>query len=146
MYGLGVFLAPFIVEPFLLKFKLPTTSLIDLTDNSSFVKLTTQSNLQENSTIRRDLIKNSEDILIHWPFIINSIYYTVVLVIFILIYIFYPDNSLHPSRNKKDYENDTNIKEDKFKLTKPLVGSIKTIVIVLATLSMHVYVGKQRVN
>lgn len=122
-YGLGAFIAPFLVNPFLLNKE---------TDNQ----------LSVSNSSEPDLIGTSNDVKIQWPFIILSILYLLVLVIFIVIYIYYPENSIHPSRIKRD-DNvlDQNEKKDKYKLNSPLSKWLNIFVICIATISMHAYVG-----
>lgn len=158
MFGLGCFLTPFIVEPFLFIKETDdytTTSLLDNYNSTStytireLIGTTTEASLLDNSTSIDPIHQfnwTAEDILIQWPFIIISIYNLFMLVLLIFTYFFYPDNAIHPSRVRKDNEIDTNGKIDKFKLNTPLSGFLKMFVVTVATLSMHAYVGKVQLS
>lgn len=151
MYGVGAFISPFIVEPFL-TIKETDSDIIaaetatQLVDFSNFTTLDTStvfSLLDPNTTVlsSTDSIGSSEDIQIKWPFLIAAIYYFVVLLAFILILILYPENAIHPSRRLSLQEDDPNAKKDRFKLKEPLTKSLRLFVVIVATLSMHAYVG-----
>lgn len=127
MFGIGALIAPFLVEPFLLNKE---------TDDVA-------ANNATNSTDGH--VATSNELMIHWPFIIGSMFYLVILALFVLNYILYPENPVHPSRMKakgdtKEIDEETT--EDKFGLNTPLTGNVKMMVIVVATLCMHAYVGK----
>ncbi len=126
MYGVGALVAPFLVEPFLLNKE--TDDITNSTDTS--------------------YAGGVDELMIHWPFIIGSIFYLVVLALFVLNYILNPKNPVHPSRtikNTPEKNSDTDIdvyaKKDKFRLNTPLTGHVKIMVIVVASLCMHAYVG-----
>lgn len=129
MYGVGALIAPFLVEPFLLN------KSADEIDIHSIA----------NSTILSDVEGSGDYLMIHWPFIIGSSYCLLVLALVVINYILHPDNPVHPSRLRKNDDKDVVEKcgkKDKFQLDKPLTGNIKIIVIVVASLCMHAYVGK----
>ncbi|KAG4078604.1 hypothetical protein HA402_011363 [Bradysia odoriphaga] len=125
MYGLGALIAPFLVEPFLLN-----KEADDLEMHSS------------NSTILADVASDNH-LMIHWPFIIGSTYCVLVLALVVLNYILYPHNPVHPSRLRKNENKraDECGKKDKFQLNEPLSGKLKIMIIVIASVCMHAYVG-----
>lgn len=129
MYGVGALIAPFLVEPFLLN---KAADEFDIHASDS------------NSTISSDASADNY-LMIHWPFIIGSIYCLLVLTLVVINYILYPDNPVHPSRLKKNDDKgggaDESGKKDKFQLNNPLTGNIKILVIVIASVCMHAYVG-----
>lgn len=118
MYGLGALIAPFLVEPFLLN------------------KETEDTTISNMPTV--------DGLMIHWPFIIGSIYYLVVLALFVLNYVLNSENPVHPSRTAKSgsKEYEEYAKDDKFRLNEPLTRNFKILVILVASLCMHAYVGK----
>ena len=107
----------------------PTTTALSLLDP----------NITANSTALKG---SAVDVMIHWPFLIAAIYYLVTLLVFILIVILYPENAIHPSRRLSlQQQDDPNAKKDPFKLNEPISNILRIFVIIVATISMHAYVG-----
>ena len=79
--------------------------------------------------------------MIHWPFQIAALFYFVVLVGFVLLYVFIPENTIHPSRTETNQEEDPNARKSKFKLNKPLSKYVHIFVVVVSTMAMHAYCG-----
>lgn len=79
--------------------------------------------------------------MIHWSFIIGSVYYLVVLLFFVPVYVLYPENTIHPSRIKSDQEDDSMAKRDAFHLNKPLPKHLRIFVVVISMIAMHAYCG-----
>ena len=147
--GLGAFISPFIVEPFLLNKETDSDLVVAETAtefvyfNSTESTTTVLSLLDQNHTESdsASLKGTPADIMIQWPFIIAGIYYFVTLLVFVLVMILWPENEIHPSRRLSIAEDDTNAKKDSFKLKEPLSKKLRIFVVMVATLSMHAYVG-----
>lgn len=84
---------------------------------------------------------SASDVMIHWSFLIAALYYLFVLLVFGLIYVFHPENTIHPSRTETDTEDNPNAKKDPFKLNRPLSNWLKIFVVIVSTATMHVYCG-----
>lgn len=95
---------------------------------------------QFSSSNSTDLKDSASQLMIQWPFIIAGIYYSLCLAAFGVIYWFYPENTIHPSR-KQSFHEDSNAKKDKFKLNKPLSNFLRIFVVTVATIIMHAYIG-----
>lgn len=109
-----------------------------LLDSNSTMELANSTNLASNST---GLKGSADDVMIHWPFIIGAGYYLVVLLFFILVYVRYPENTIHPSRTKGHQEDDSIAKKDSFRLNKPLSNRLRIFVVVVSMIAMHAYCG-----
>ena len=123
------------MEPFLLNKE--TDSDVAVSDSNS---TTLSTELSTNSVSWKG---SADDVIIHWAFIIAAGYYLVVLLSFILVYVLYPENTIHPSRTtcELDQEDDEKVKKDPFHLNKPLSNHLRIFVIGLATFAMHTYCG-----
>ena len=139
-YGLGAFIAPFIVEPFLLN-KESDSDVVVLSETVTQSALLDNSSTTESASNSTGLKGSADDVMIHWPFIICAAYYLVVLFFFVLFCEFYPENTIHPSRTTSDDQDDELLKKDAFRLNKPLSNHLRIFVVVLATFAMHTYVG-----
>ena len=170
MNGLGAFIAPFLGNFLLFSIELNLNEIINfyylqffkvepfltLNPDDDSLKLSNATSFETTTTLPDKLISftnltsnnitgiqvTADDIRIKWPFIISGIFYIVCLLPFALFYFFFPDNSVHPSRLENENEMDSNKKKDAFHLNRPLVGCLKIAVIIIATFSMHAYVGK----
>lgn len=153
MYGVGAFISPFIVEPFLLNKEGDSDVMLaseTVAQFAGFADNSTESTtpaisdlLDPNTTLAPNsthLVGTAADVMIQWPFIIAAIYYFVVLLAFIVIMILWPENEIHPSR-RLSVQEDPNAKKDRFKLKEPLSPPLRVFVIVVATVAMHAYVG-----
>lgn len=102
----------------------------------------------DSTTVSTELASNStglkgsaDDVKIHWSFIIAASYYFAVLLLFLLVYVLHPENTIHPSRTKCDQEDDSKTKKDAFRLNKPLSKYLRIFVVVVSTIAMHAYCG-----
>lgn len=123
MYGVGAFIAPFLIEPF-------------LKNKEDFDTLT----INSNSSDPTNLIK-SDEIIIQYPYYIIAVYYLFTTISFITVYMIFPSNPVHPSRSSVGNE-DYNGKKDSFRLNKPLEKNVSIFVVIVSTIVMHAYVGK----
>lgn len=113
-------------------------------------RVTQFAHLDSNSTLPTtpeliwdfNVLKGSaEDVMIHWSFLIAALYYFIVLLVFVLVYVLYPENTIHPSRTAIDQDDELKAKKDAFKLNKPLSNCLKIFVVIVSTVTMHVYCG-----
>ena len=145
---MGAFIAPFVVEPFLTNkatdgdvlIASETVTQFALFDSNSTTRSTElEPELSSNST---GLTGSADDVMIHWTFIIAAAYYLVVLLLFVLFCVFYPENTIHPSRTKcVQDDQDEKAKKDRFRLNKPLSKYLRIFVVLVSTLAMHAYCG-----